>query len=159
MASWWRSAAAGNNQIRDLLGQQAAEGDAVRLGDFAAGAGPVEINGVIGDGDDVVVRLMVETSVDVLFAQYIAAYEAVGLADAESGAQPDEFPVIEGEAGLQQVPVSPGARVKMGFGLASDYRIVQNHQGEIHIESEVGKGTTVTVKLPSGPDAGQSPAA
>ena len=52
-----------------------------------------------------------------------------------------------------------GERVKMGFGLASDYRIVQDHQGEIHIESEVGKGTTVTVKLPSGPDAGHSPVA
>ena len=41
-----------------------------------------------------------------------------------------------------------GERMKMGFGLATDYRIIQDHHGEIHIESEVGKGTQVTVSLP-----------
>ena len=41
-----------------------------------------------------------------------------------------------------------GERMKMGFGLATDYRIVQDHHGEIHMESEVGKGTDVTVSLP-----------
>jgi signal transduction histidine kinase len=46
-----------------------------------------------------------------------------------------------------------GDRVKMGFGLATDYRIVQDHLGEIHIESEVGKGTQVTAKLPTRPGA------
>ena len=52
-----------------------------------------------------------------------------------------------------------GERVKMGFGLASDYRIVQEHQGEIQVESEVGEGTAVTIKLPSGSNGGKSPAA
>jgi len=41
-----------------------------------------------------------------------------------------------------------GQRMKMGFGLATDYRIVQDHGGEIQIESEVGTGTEVTVSLP-----------
>jgi len=49
-------------------------------------------------------------------------------------------------------------RIKMGFGLATDYRIVQDHDGEINIESEVGRGTQVTVMLPQrvGGDSGTS---
>ena len=41
-----------------------------------------------------------------------------------------------------------GERVKMGFGLSTDYRIIQDHKGRIEIESEVGKGTEVTITLP-----------
>ena len=40
------------------------------------------------------------------------------------------------------------SRVKMGFGLSTDYKIIQEHKGEIKIESEVGKGTEVTIRLP-----------
>lgn len=39
-------------------------------------------------------------------------------------------------------------RIKMGFGLSTDFRIIQDHEGEIQIESEVGKGTEVTISLP-----------
>ncbi len=41
-----------------------------------------------------------------------------------------------------------GKRMKMGFGLAADYRIIQDHQGEIQIDSDVGRGTEVTIALP-----------
>ena len=41
-----------------------------------------------------------------------------------------------------------GSRMKMSFGLSTDYRIIQDHQGEIKLESEVGKGTEVTIILP-----------
>jgi signal transduction histidine kinase len=41
-----------------------------------------------------------------------------------------------------------GSRAEMSFGLATDYRIIQDHEGEIKIESEVGKGTEVTVSQP-----------
>jgi len=40
------------------------------------------------------------------------------------------------------------SRVKMKLGLSIDHKIIQEHQGEIKIESEVGKGTTVTIRLP-----------
>ncbi len=41
-----------------------------------------------------------------------------------------------------------GAQVKMELGLATEYKIIQEHGGEIKVESEVGKGTTVTLNLP-----------
>ena len=39
-------------------------------------------------------------------------------------------------------------RVKMGFGLAADLRTVQDHGGELKIESRPGKGTEAIVILP-----------
>jgi signal transduction histidine kinase len=33
------------------------------------------------------------------------------------------------------------------------YRIVQMHDGRVDVESTVGKGTTVTLTLPGGPEA------
>ena len=44
-----------------------------------------------------------------------------------------------------QLP-NPGA----GVGLAIVRRIVENHQGQVWIESEVGRGTTVSFTLPQG---------
>lgn len=41
-----------------------------------------------------------------------------------------------------------GKRIKMGSGLSSAYNIIQNHDGEIVIESEVNQGTRVSLKLP-----------
>jgi two-component system, NtrC family, sensor kinase len=38
----------------------------------------------------------------------------------------------------------------MGLGLSTAYEIVKKHNGEIEVKSEVGKGTTFTVRLPIG---------
>ena len=35
-----------------------------------------------------------------------------------------------------------------GLGLSIAYDIIKKHNGEIKVESEVGKGTTFTVKIP-----------
>jgi len=37
-----------------------------------------------------------------------------------------------------------------GIGLSITYKIVQEHGGSIHVDSEVGKGTTFTITLPIG---------
>ena len=37
-----------------------------------------------------------------------------------------------------------------GLGLAIVYRIIEAHDGRVHIASEEGKGTTVTLTLPAG---------
>ncbi len=42
-----------------------------------------------------------------------------------------------------------GVRVGTGLGLSICYQIVQDHRGEIHVESRVGEGTTFTIILPT----------
>lgn len=41
-------------------------------------------------------------------------------------------------------PVGQGT----GLGMSITYRVIKNHNGEILVDSEVGKGTTFTIKLP-----------
>jgi signal transduction histidine kinase len=41
-----------------------------------------------------------------------------------------------------------GVGVGTGLGLSISYRIVQDHKGSIAAKSEVGKGTTFTIRLP-----------
>ena len=48
------------------------------------------------------------------------------------------------------------ARVKLGAGLATAYRIVQEHDGDLRIDSTPGEGTQVSILLPVR-EAGESP--
>ena len=51
------------------------------------------------------------------------------------------------DVGLQE----SGSRVQMRFGLAldyKDYKIVEQHGGSMEVESEVGAGTSATIRLP-----------
>jgi signal transduction histidine kinase len=41
-----------------------------------------------------------------------------------------------------------GPRVRLGLGLAVSRSIIQDHGGELHLESEVGRGTTTVIRLP-----------
>jgi signal transduction histidine kinase len=41
-----------------------------------------------------------------------------------------------------------GAGVGTGLGLSICYQIIQDHRGEITVESKVGEGTTFTIVLP-----------
>jgi len=50
------------------------------------------------------------------------------------------------------------SRVKLGSGLSMAYRIVQEHEGELRLDSEPGEGTEVTILLPVR-EAGEVPAA
>ncbi|MCB0260956.1 MAG: HAMP domain-containing protein [Calditrichae bacterium] len=43
---------------------------------------------------------------------------------------------------------SDDSRIKLGSGLSTSYNIIQNHHGEIRLDSEPGKGTTVRITLP-----------
>lgn len=50
-----------------------------------------------------------------------------------------------------------GSRVRMGSGLPMAYRILQEHHGSLHIDSQPAAGTTVTIRLPvRGADGGDS---
>jgi two-component system phosphate regulon sensor histidine kinase PhoR len=44
--------------------------------------------------------------------------------------------------------IGPDAEAGCGLGLALTRRIIEAHHGTISVESEVGKGTTFTVRLP-----------
>lgn len=46
-----------------------------------------------------------------------------------------------------------GARVKLTSGLSTAYSIIQRHNGQIEVESEVGKGTRFIVKLAAPTDS------
>ena len=57
-----------------------------------------------------------------------------------------------GETDLQTIfdPFFTTKSNGLGLGLSIVYRIIQEHQGDIHVKSQIGKGTTFMIRLPAG---------
>lgn len=68
----------------------------------------------------------------------------IGITDTGSGIEPD---AIERVFDPFYTTKSDGT----GLGLAISYRIAERHQGELQIDSEPGRGTTVFIRLPGVP--------
>jgi signal transduction histidine kinase len=68
----------------------------------------------------------------------------VQIEDTGTGIPPEQIDAL-----FDPVFAKRGMRVKAGLGLFTSHNIVQKHQGQIKVESEVGKGSTFTVVLPT----------
>lgn len=96
---------------------------------------------------------------------------AGGKVTVSAGVEADQVVVSVADTGVgissQDVPfvfdafyrgkVGPDAEAGCGLGLALTRRIIEAHHGTISVESEIGKGTTFTVRLPVHTAANTSP--
>ncbi len=80
--------------------------------------------------------IRIETSAD-------QTYVSVKISDTGEGIAPENLGRIF-DPGF----TTKGVGVGTGLGLSISYNIVQKHNGEIEVESEVGKGSTFTVRVP-----------
>jgi len=72
-----------------------------------------------------------------------AADVVIRVTDTGSGIRPEHMERIF-DPGF----TTKGVGVGTGLGLSITYRIIENHQGSIHVESEPRRGTTFTLRLP-----------
>ena len=75
------------------------------------------------------------------------AQVAGGISDSGKGISPENLPKIF-DPGF----TTTGVGVGTGLGLSICYNIVKKHVGEIDVESQVGEGSTFTVRIPVGLD-------
>ena len=81
--------------------------------------------------------------------QQVNGSVVVTVADTGPGIEPEELRTL-----FQ--PFRTTKEGGLGIGLFQCKRILEAHRGTIHIESEVGRGTSVTIELPVAPTAGPS---
>ncbi len=81
-------------------------------------------------------------------ARRAANWVEIAVIDTGIGIAEADLPRLFGE--FQQLDPGPGRRQEgTGLGLALTKRLAVLHGGEVSVESEVGKGTTFTVRLPA----------
>lgn len=71
----------------------------------------------------------------------------IGISDTGKGIPPDRTDRIF-DPGF----TTKGVGVGVGLGLATVYRVVEKHRGRIEVDSEVGKGSTFTIYIPTTDD-------
>ena len=81
--------------------------------------------------------------------QQVNGCVVVTVADTGPGIEPDKLRTL-----FQ--PFRTTKEGGLGIGLFQCKRILEAHRGTIHIVSEVGRGTSVTIELPVAPTAGPS---
>ncbi len=72
----------------------------------------------------------------------------VTISDSGSGIAPEHVQRIYDPFFTTKTAVKEGERRGTGLGLAVTYGIMQEHAGKIHVESEVGAGTTFALEFP-----------
>jgi signal transduction histidine kinase len=73
---------------------------------------------------------------------------AVEVADTGSGIASEHMQRIYDPFFTTKSAVREGRRRGTGLGLAVTYGIIQEHAGKIHVDSEVGRGTTFHLEFP-----------
>jgi len=85
-----------------------------------------------------------------VFSLYEGRYVSIAVRDRGTGIPPEHLPRIFD-------PYFTTREEGIGLGLAASYSIVNQHDGYIGVESEVGVGTTFTVYLPAAETEGPAP--
>jgi signal transduction histidine kinase len=73
---------------------------------------------------------------------------SVSIADSGSGIAPEHLQRIYDPFFTTKTAPKQGQRRGTGLGLAVTYGIIQEHAGKIHVESQVGSGTTFFLEFP-----------
>ncbi len=98
-----------------------------------------------------------EQELDVLQARLMGdaapgSYVGLRVTDSGCGIPPDNLARI-----FEPFFTTKGPGKGTGLGLATVFGIVKQHRGVVHVESDVGRGTTVSVLLPAGTSSDVAP--
>jgi signal transduction histidine kinase len=91
-------------------------------------------------------RLSVTTQTDARDGN-LSHIEAI-ISDSGSGIAPEHLKRIYDPFFTTKTTPKPGDRRGTGLGLSVSYGIIQEHAGKIHVESEIGAGTTFHLEFP-----------
>jgi signal transduction histidine kinase len=89
------------------------------------------------------VQAIKETGTINIATRQDGAYAVIEVADTGTGIKPEHLDRLF-DPGF----TTKGLRVGFGLGLSITYRIIENHHGSISVQSEPGKGTLFTIRLP-----------